>query len=113
MRLELGWEELAECNKAMGDPSRLRMLALLKTEDLCVCELVEILGMSQPAVSQHMRKLKNAQLVKERRRGQWVIYSLDGERLPYFQSVVDHLPDLSDEIRALKTSGKKVLCDKR
>ncbi|OYD06858.1 ArsR/SmtB family transcription factor [Paludifilum halophilum] len=108
---ELGWEELAECNKAMGDQSRLRMLALLKTEDLCVCELVEILGMTQPAVSQHMRRLKSAKLVKERRQGQWVIYSLDGERLPYFRSVVDSLPDLSYEIEALKASGKKVVCD--
>ncbi|MDR6224420.1 ArsR/SmtB family transcription factor [Desmospora profundinema] len=108
---KLEWEELAECNKAMGDKTRLRMLALLKTEDLCVCELVEILGMTQPAVSQHMRKLKNVKLVKERRQGQWVIYSLDGERLPYFRSVVDSLPDLSHEIKALKASGKKVVCE--
>jgi ArsR family transcriptional regulator len=108
--IQLDWEEMAECNKALGDKTRLRMLALLKTTDLCVCELVEILGMTQPAVSQHMRKLKNAKLVKERRQGQWVFYSLDGEHLPYFQSVVASLPDLSHEIEALKASGKKVEC---
>mgnify|MGYP001300047378 CR=1 FL=1 len=104
-------DQLAECCKAMSDKTRLRILALLKVEELCVCELVDILGITQPAVSQHMRKLKNAKLVKERRQGQWVFYSLDGSIYPFFQSVLETLPDLQQEIEELKNSGRKVVCN--
>lgn len=86
-------------------------MALLKVEELCVCELVDILGITQPAVSQHMRKLKNAKLVKERRQGQWVFYSLDGSIYPFFPSVLETLPDLQQEIEELKNSGRKVVCN--
>ncbi|HEY8436042.1 MAG TPA: metalloregulator ArsR/SmtB family transcription factor [Haloplasmataceae bacterium] len=105
------WEQLVECHKALADKTRLRILALLKVEELCVCELVEILQMTQPAVSQHMRKLKNAKLVKERRNGQWVFYSLDGSTYPFFQSVLETLPDMRSEIEKLRSSGRKVVCD--
>jgi ArsR family transcriptional regulator len=107
----MDWEQMAECHKALADKTRLRILALLKVEELCVCELVAILNMTQPAVSQHMRKLKNAKLVKERRNGQWVFYSLDGSMYPFFQSVLETLPDMRSEIEELKKSGRKVVCD--
>ncbi|MFC7440707.1 ArsR/SmtB family transcription factor [Laceyella putida] len=107
----LDWELLAEYHKALGDKTRLRILSLLKAEDMCVCELVEILKMTQPAVSQHMRKLKNAKLVKERRQGQWVFYSLDGSMFPFFQEFLKTLPDTSKEIEELKANGLKVECD--
>lgn len=104
------WGQLAEYHKALGDQTRLHILALLKHEELCVCELVEVLKMSQPAVSQHMRKLKNVQLVKERRKGQWVFYSLDGSTCPFFQEVMDALPNTQDEIDELEASGLRVTC---
>ncbi|MBA4495073.1 ArsR/SmtB family transcription factor [Paenactinomyces guangxiensis] len=107
----MDWGDLVEYHKALSDKTRLRILALLKVEDLCVCELVEILQISQPAVSQHMRKLKNAKLVKERRSGQWVFYSLDGSMYPFFEKVLQSLPSASEEIKQLKASGLKVLCD--
>ncbi|SFI81771.1 ArsR/SmtB family transcription factor [Thermoflavimicrobium dichotomicum] len=107
----MDWEQLAEFHKALSDKTRLRILALLKVEELCVCELVEILQMTQPAVSQHVRKLKNAKLVKERRNGQWVFYSLDGSIYPFIESVLDTLPDMRDEVEALKKKGLKVSCD--
>jgi ArsR family transcriptional regulator, arsenate/arsenite/antimonite-responsive transcriptional repressor len=106
----MDWETLTEYHKALADPTRLRILALLRVESLCVCELVEILQMKQPAVSQHMRKLKQAKLVKERRQGQWVFYSLAGEQVPFFATVLATLPDVADEIEALKKSGRKVVC---
>lgn len=107
----LDWEQLAEYHKALGDKTRLHILSLLRTEDLCVCELVELLKMTQPAVSQHMRKLKNAKLVKERRQGKWVFYSLDGSMFPFFQEFLKTLPDTSKEIEELKANGLKVVCD--
>jgi ArsR family transcriptional regulator len=107
----MDWEDLVEYHKALSDKTRLRILALLKAEELCVCELVEILQISQPAVSQHMRKLKSAKLVKERRNGQWVFYSLDGSIYPFFEKVLESIPDFSEEIEQLKKAGLKVLCD--
>jgi len=104
------WDLLADCFKALGDKTRLRILALLKVEELCVCELVDILGMTQPAVSQHMRRLKQAKLVKERRQGQWGFYSLDGSIYPFFDDVVRMLPDLREEVEKLKQRGRRVVC---
>lgn len=104
-------ELLTECFKAMGDKTRLKILALLKNEELCVCELVEMLGMTQPAVSQHLRKLKTAKLVTETRKGQWNFYSLDGTLFPFFAETLQELPDLRNEIEVLKSKGLKVCCD--
>ncbi|GGA54720.1 transcriptional regulator [Kroppenstedtia guangzhouensis] len=106
----MNFDRLADCHKALGDKTRLRILALLREEDLCVGELVEILKITQPAVSQHVRKLRNAGLVKERRQGQWVYYSLNGEDYPYFPSLLRSLPDQSREIERLKEEGKKGIC---
>ncbi|MDA8194764.1 MAG: metalloregulator ArsR/SmtB family transcription factor [Thermaerobacter sp.] len=74
-------EEAAAIFKALGDPTRVRMVALLAVHERCVCEFVPVFGISQPAVSHHMRRLKEAGLVRESRRGQWVFYSLVKERL--------------------------------
>lgn len=101
-------EKLAELYKALGDKTRLRILSLLKVDERCVCELVEILGISQPAVSQHMRRLKSVHLVKERRQGRWVYYSLDGSSYPFFRPILESLPDLKKE---LKIPERKVVCD--
>lgn len=105
------FEQLAECYKALGDQTRLRILSFLKEGERCVCELVRILNISQPAVSQHMRKLKNAKLVKERRSGQWVFYSLDGSTYPFFAKIIDSLPDTSEEIEKLNISNFEISCD--
>jgi ArsR family transcriptional regulator len=107
----MDFDLMVECHKALGDKTRLKILALLKSSELCVCELVTILKMTQPAISQHMRKLKNAKLVKERRAGQWVFYSLDGSPFPYFDAMLAVLPDLRHEIQMLKETGQKVCCE--
>src|SRR5690349_13398993 len=101
---------LQECFKSLGDKTRLRILALLRHENLCVFELVEILQISQPSVSQHLRKLKGARLVKERREGQWVFYSLDGTDIPFLESILEKLPDLSLEIQDMRSKSGKACC---
>jgi ArsR family transcriptional regulator len=60
----------------LADKTRLTILTLLKEKELCVCDIVEALEISQPNASQHLRKLKSAGLVTETRKGQWVYYSL-------------------------------------
>lgn len=65
---------LACLAQVLSSPTRLRMLSLLQTEELCVCELAAMLELSQPAISQHLAKLKEAELVTERRSGQMALY---------------------------------------
>ncbi|TVX98205.1 ArsR/SmtB family transcription factor [Paenibacillus cremeus] len=96
--------EMAERFKLLGDKTRLTILALLKEQDLCVCDIVEILETSQPNVSQHLRKLKDAGLVNENRKGQWIYYALDIADKPYLQSVMDYIPSLKEKIAQLKNN---------
>jgi ArsR family transcriptional regulator len=94
--------EMAENFKLLGDKSRLTMLALLKERPLCVCDFVDLIGMSQPGVSQHLRKLKDAGLVRETRKGTWIYYSLNIDDKPYIGAVLDYIPSLKEKIAQLK-----------
>src|SRR5437867_5757162 len=62
--------------KALGDETRLRMVALLAYGELCVCHLEEALGLSQPNVSRQLAILRSAGIVEDRREGNWVYYRL-------------------------------------
>lgn len=88
-------QNVAQILKLLGDKTRLTMIKLLETNDCCVCEFVAIFKMSQPAISQHLRKLRDAGLVKENRKGQWIFYSLnkDNEYYPFLASLLEHLPN--------------------
>lgn len=74
-------EELASLFNAMGDPSRVKILYALSHQELCVCDLQNLLGMSQSAVSHQLRLLRNLRLVKYRRQGRMVFYSLDDDHI--------------------------------
>lgn len=67
--------------KSLADPTRVKILVLIRDEELCVCELQAILQISQPAVSQHLAKLRAAGLVQERRAGMWTYYRANVQRL--------------------------------
>ena len=69
--------------KALGDPARVRIVNLLARADesVCVCELTPTLGLSQPTVSHHLKKLAQAGLLRREQRGVWAFYSLDREGL--------------------------------
>ncbi len=70
--------------KAAGDPARARILKLLEGRELCVCQLIDVLSLSQSTISGHLSLLKEAGLVKGRREGRWVHYSLsDRKNNPY------------------------------
>jgi ArsR family transcriptional regulator len=60
--------------KALADPTRLRIMLLLRRRELCVCELMFILGMEQSRVSHHMRILRDAGIAEDVREGRWIIY---------------------------------------
>ncbi|MCZ8515311.1 metalloregulator ArsR/SmtB family transcription factor [Paenibacillus filicis] len=94
--------EMAENLKLLGDKTRLTMLALLKKQPLCVCDIVDLLETSQPNASQHLRKLKSAGLVNETRKAQWIYYSLNIEDKPYIQAVLSCIPSLKEKIDQVK-----------
>ena len=72
---------MSEIFKALGDESRTRIVYLLSDRELCVCDLATVLEMSLPAVSHHLRLLKAMRLVKSRRDGKNVYYSLADEHI--------------------------------
>jgi ArsR family transcriptional regulator len=62
--------------KALGDRSRLRIINMLRAKPMCVCEITEVLNLSQSTVSGHLRILKEAELVEDEKDGLWVEYHL-------------------------------------
>jgi ArsR family transcriptional regulator, arsenate/arsenite/antimonite-responsive transcriptional repressor len=62
--------------KALADPNRLRIMLLLRRRELCVCELMFVLGMEQSRVSHHMRVLREAGIAEDVREGRWIIYRI-------------------------------------
>jgi ArsR family transcriptional regulator, arsenate/arsenite/antimonite-responsive transcriptional repressor len=77
--------------KALGDPTRVRIVNLLARADesVCVCELTPALGLSQPTVSHHLKKLAQAGLLRREQRGVWAFYGLDREGLERAAGVLD------------------------
>lgn len=67
---------LADLFKTFGDPTRLRILYTLSKQELCVCDIAEVLNMTQSAISHQLRVLKQSALVKFRREGKTIYYSL-------------------------------------
>ncbi|GGE52648.1 transcriptional regulator [Pullulanibacillus camelliae] len=105
-------EQVAGVLKLFGDKTRLAMISLLAHNECCVCEFVEIFQMSQPAISQHLRKLKDSGLVKERRSGQWMFFSLnkENEAYPLIRSLLPHVPDQKERLEALEAEGLRMSC---
>lgn len=74
-------EEVARIFKVLADPSRLKIIAALIKNELCVQEISELLNMSLPAVSHHLKSLKDSKLIKYRRDGKKAIYLIDNTLL--------------------------------
>jgi ArsR family transcriptional regulator, arsenate/arsenite/antimonite-responsive transcriptional repressor len=109
---EIGVEVAANILKLLGDKTRLTMMKILDNHDCCVCEFVAMFNTSQPAISQHLRKLKDAGLVGETRRGQWIIYSLNKNSEYYIllQSLLQHLPNQEFRLKELEEQGLRISC---
>lgn len=70
-------QDLLSIFKALSEETRLRIIKLLEAGELCVCDLVAALDMSQPKVSFHLNALKEAGLIKDRKQGKWTHYRID------------------------------------
>lgn len=72
---------MSETFKVLGDPTRLNIVLALGREELCVCDVAALLGMTESAISHQLRLLKNLRLVKCRKNGKMAYYSLDDEHI--------------------------------
>ena len=72
---------LAVIYRLLGDPSRLKILMALRRDEMCVCDLAALTGISESAVSHQLRRLKDLSLVRSRREGQLVYYALDDKHV--------------------------------
>ncbi len=81
----------AEIFRALGDPARVRIVNLLATsrEPVCACELYEPLGLSQPTVSHHLKKLTDAGLLEREQRGKWAFFSLKRDAVEKLAAIAD------------------------
>ncbi|MGZ4934770.1 MAG: ArsR/SmtB family transcription factor [Halobacteriota archaeon] len=77
--------------KALADATRLKIVKALSRQELCVCELMLLLDAQQSAISHHLRILKDANLVTERRHGKWSFHQLEGEHLKATLQALDAL----------------------
>jgi len=73
--------DLAELFKVFGDSTRIKVLYVLKQGEMCVCDIAEVLKMTQPAISYQLKVLKMARLVKSRRSGKMTVYALDDDHV--------------------------------
>ena len=74
-------ERLANLYKILGDPTRLRIVWALSQGEMCVCDLAAYTGLSESAISHHLRRLRDLYLVRNRREGQILYYALDDEHV--------------------------------
>lgn len=99
-------EQAALVLKALGEPTRLKIIKFLSIQELCICELTAILDMSQPRVSQHVKVLKQVGLIRERRFKQKSYYTVNSAALTgpfiaafgsFMQLDLDKIPELAEE----------------
>lgn len=74
----------ADIIKALGDPTRLKIVYLLEHGELCVCEIMAVLDKPQPTISHHLNLLKNAGILKWRKEGVWIHYKLSNPKIPEY-----------------------------
>lgn len=88
--------DLAETFRALGDPTRVRILDALSHGELCVCDLAALVRMSESAVSHQLRVLRNLRIVKPRREGRMVFYALDDRHIiMLFRQGLRHVQEAS------------------
>ena len=111
-------KELEEIFKAMADINRLRILKMLQADKHCVCELAFVLGITQPSVSRHLKKLKNAGLIDCEKNGFWTDYYLI-EKGQYARLIIQQLKQfcINDEmvkkdLQKIKKANRQKLCCK-
>jgi ArsR family transcriptional regulator len=74
-------KDLVSFGKLISDPTRLKIIKLLSIQSMCVCELMEVLQLNQPCISQHLTILKYHNLLNSHRDGKWIVYEINRKAL--------------------------------
>ena len=104
--------------KALADESRVRILVLLKERNgLCVCEITEIIGLSQPTISSHLKRLQDAEIITYSKDGLWVKYKLEENIEKEVMQLLDLLVQILSEDKSIKSdmlmsfkTNRKMIC---
>lgn len=103
-------EKMSSFLKLVGDKTRLTVLGYLKEKELCVCDLVDLVGMSQPGISQHLKKLRIAGIIQERREGTWAYFRLNAELEPYIAHIIDAIPSQTVALKNYEEARQNSCC---
>jgi ArsR family transcriptional regulator len=111
-------EQVVQVFRALSEEMRLRILMLLTHGELCVCDLMNIFEETQSKVSRHVAYLKHSGLVKGKRVGVWMHYSLkdpldeiSGAQLTFIKENLGHLPWFTEDLERLEEVKKQKLCE--
>lgn len=111
-------ERLSVIYDMLSDKNRLRILKLLEQKSMCVCELTHVLGIRQPSVSRHLRKLKEANLIDSRQEGLWNEYFINRKGDEYSRILLGLLsgwinndPVIVEDIKKAAQTCREVLCN--
>ncbi len=101
--------EAAEYFKAVSEPNRARILAMLRNRPLCVCEITSILKTSAPTVSKHLTTLRRLGFVEDEKRGKWIYYRLtDAPRNHIIEDVIQSIDKWFGDIPQMKEDAEAV-----
>ena len=106
--------------KALADKNRLRIVCLLnEKQDLCVCEITDIIGLSQPTISSHLRLLENAGLIESDKDGLWVNYNINNRSGLFSRKLIEMIckdlkkgKQIISDLKELKAIDRDKICRK-
>jgi ArsR family transcriptional regulator len=99
--------ELIALGQAMVDPTRVRIIAALRRGELCVCELVDALEISQSTLSGHLQVLRRTRMVTIKKEGRWIYYSLADRKTALIEGIFSQIPpDGEDDLRLRRDSER-------
>jgi DNA-binding transcriptional ArsR family regulator len=100
-------QDFMDISRALSDENRVRALMALRDRELCVCQIIELLGLAPSTVSKHMSILRQARLVESRKQGRWIYYRLANDETPArLQEAIDWVcHSLSNDPRILIDSN--------
>jgi ArsR family transcriptional regulator, arsenate/arsenite/antimonite-responsive transcriptional repressor len=101
-------KDLVLAAKAFADPSRVRVLAALRGQELCVCELCDVLGLTQSTLSTHLQVIRKAGLVSARKEGKWMYYAISPKAKRMVNSLFQSFSDSLKTDVALSRDEKKL-----
>jgi ArsR family transcriptional regulator, arsenate/arsenite/antimonite-responsive transcriptional repressor len=113
-------ERLSQIYSMLSDRNRLRILKLLEQKPMCVCELTYVLGIRQPSVSRHLRKLKEVDLIDSRQDRQWHEYFINRKGDEYSRIAIGNLsgwlnndPVIIEDLKKVTQANRDILCNYR